>query len=251
MYNNENGSGSPAPPLSNWEVESRRKSEIRGPILKRRDAIYEHCKSELIDIANEMLGEKLQSGNSFVSKAYGLGNTTEVTPADILSVYSQFVERFFELDSSEQRKLFEMLYYLPGGEIGAGSEAESFKLNIFQTRIRNKLTGQVYILYYSQYNRKGKHYKNIVNIVPEGIKILPSGLYSKYVPCAPYVYKMFDYSHQCDLRMGGNTCERYKFIGNEFTNLWPLPKLRNINGGKRSKTIKKKARKGTRRVFKK
>jgi hypothetical protein len=95
-------------------------------------------------------------------------------------------------------------------------------MHIYQTGIRNRVTGQEYNLYYSQFTRKGKHYKNIVNIVPIEATILENGLYSKYISAIPYIYKIFDYSEQCfGIETNANECERYIFIAPAFTNLWP------------------------------
>lgn len=168
------------------------------------------------------------------------GSPEYIDVETMLKIMSKFVEQNFEVDLGQQTHLFDMPFYMEGGERGSGKAEERFIIHIFQTRIRNKSTGQEYNLYYSQFNRRGKLYKNIINIVPVEATILESGIYSKYISAIPYIYKMFDYSGQCvGFDSGETECERYVFIGNTLKVLWPLPLLRNMEGGKQ-KIVKRR-----------
>jgi hypothetical protein len=170
------------------------------------------------------------------------GRPEYITSSQMLQIMSRFVEQNFDVDLGQQNHVFDMPYFMEAGEKGAGKTEERFIIHIYQTRIRNRVTGQEYNLYYSQFTRKGKHYKNIVNIVPIEATILENGLYSKYISAIPYIYKIFDYSEQCfGVETNETECERYIFIAPAFTNLWPLPLLSTRAGGRR-KTLSRKYR---------
>lgn len=172
------------------------------------------------------------------------GSPEYITSSKMLQIMSRFVEQNFEVDLGQQNHVFDMPYFMEAGEKGAGKTEERFIMHIFQTRIRNRVTGQEYNLYYSQFTRKGKHYKNIVNIVPVEATILENGLYSKYISAIPYIYKIFDYSEQCfGLETNANECERYIFIAPVFINLWPLPLLTTRAGGRRKTRSRKYSQK--------
>ena len=116
------------------------------------------------------------------------GSPKYIDVSEMLGIMSKFVEQNFEVDLGRQEHIFDMPFYMEAGEKGSGKAEEKFMIHIFQTRIRNRSTSQEYELYYSQFNRRGKLYKNIINIVPLEARILESGIYSKYVSAIPYIY---------------------------------------------------------------
>jgi hypothetical protein len=219
------GNKSPSPPVS-WAFPtiSPEVQALRNAAYARRNALRRDEKAQYKRLYEEA------------------GSPEYIDVPEMLRIMSRFVEQNFEVNLGIQEHLFDMSFYMEAGEKGAGKTEERFIMHIYRTMIRNRSTGQEYNLYYSQFTRKGKHYKNIVNIVPVEATILENGLYSKYVSATPYIYKMFDYVDQCiGFGAGETECERYVFIGGSFVNMWPLPLLRSMNGaGKRRRTLKRR-----------
>jgi hypothetical protein len=216
------------------ENEMKRKIAVRAPIIQEQNKLHLECKKELTRIANEVFADKIAN---YKEKSKTMRKYENITGKEMLEFFSKFVEYYFEVDTSVQDFLFTMPLYMVGGEKGTGKNSESFNLDIYLTKIRNKLTNQEYNLYYSHFIRKGIEYKNMINIVPiQGVKITMNGLYSKYVTASPYIYKLFDYLHQCNFSMMENgSCGKYTFIGNIYNNLWPLPLLKRLKGGSKRK----------------
>jgi hypothetical protein len=227
---NNSGPKTPSPPVSGPQL-SWAFPTISPEVAAQRNAAYARRNALKRD-------EQAQYKRLYVDA----GSPEYIQVPEMLRIMSRFVEQNFEVNLGIQEHLFDMPFYMEAGEKGAGKTEERFIIHIYHTMIRNRSTGQEYNLYYSQFTRKGKHYKNILNIVPVEATILENGLYSKYVSATPYIYKMFDYSDQCiGFGEGETECERYVFIAGSFVNMWPLPLLRSMNGaGKRRRTIKRR-----------
>jgi hypothetical protein len=179
----------------------------------------------------------------------------ELDEDDFVAIMSLYLQTYFDVDTSQQKYLFDMKleFHVEGGSHGSimrneffiwGEQSDSIVMKIYKTEIRNKQTGQKYILFYCIYNYKGAQYKGIVNVVPVEATVLPNGTYSKYISAGIFIYKIFDYIHQCHMtKSGRESCEvQYVFLGDTMKNMWPLPLLGGggaaaaTSGGRRKKT---------------
>jgi hypothetical protein len=101
-------------------------------------------------------------------------------------------------------------------------ELEPIKLDVYYVKIQSNVDSTIYDLYYIHYVRKEKHFKQPLNILPHNVKINKHGLNSSYYSMGLYLYKIYDYYKQIGNLISNNVNEKYKFIGENFTQLWPM-----------------------------
>ncbi len=92
-----------------------------------------------------------------------------------------------------------------------------------------------YRLYYFDYQYRGKRYMIPLNILIDGININEFGMPIKYIPLGIYAGKILEYLHQTDITakkyydlMYVNHKIIYVFIGDMYTNIWPMKQVSKL-----------------------
>ena len=122
------------------------------------------------------------------------------------------------------------------------SDDISIDHKFYQIQIKNRIDKKEYYLYYSQYyfyNMLNPLYNGdysiVLNVVPKGTKTDEYGLYNKILSLGVYIYKILEYEGQVNFSKKerdkrsiiGPKRERYNFIGDFMTNVWPLDIIGN------------------------
>ena len=210
--------------------------------------------------ANENAAIPRKNNNliSLIRQKYNAGQTINATSA--MRMFGDLAEANFEIVGDQTFTLSTNLLFPRASN---ATKTDGFTMDIFSIPVRSKDTGQTYIFYIGYYTYQGQNYKHLVNIIPADSKILPNGLYSKYVSAGNFIFKPFDYSTQCYAVGGQVVCDStdYEFIGHVFQDMWPLKVLEKPGGagssknngankgGRRSRktTRRSKKRRGTRK----
>ena len=129
------------------------------------------------------------------------------TKASIINVIREYMKFYFVYDPLPSTFMFTTNIE----QIGP----TPIPMNIYTTTIALKEgTQQAFRLYYATYVREEVPYKIILNIIPTNTSVNSYGLYNTYISAGIYAFKPFN-----------QTGDRYSFIGNILTNMWPLPHL--------------------------